>query len=803
MKHASKATESLLFLLGIAGLVFYLLLYPRLFINSAIDVQYSKEEIRDIAAESLQEMGYAACGYTIHVEFQARKTLIDFLTRRFSIKEQKKHLNELRFYYWKASCTPSESIADSLQSSAVPAWINQIELFFDQAANEFGYRIDASDDSTIVNLTSEQARRLADSTLAARLGADSSTFRYSRIKQVLHDHRIDYSVEYDRSEPILTIPVQLNIDIVGDRVGRFQREYELPDVKSTNLSRMIAIIPFFLGVVAIGIVFIIMSIKKLRADGLGLRYVSPIAISMGLANALWVLLEASTSRVDLTNTIIGMVFLGIVSSIAVLIGAACADSMAREIWDNKLNTLDALRKGFIKHRFFSLAVFRGFAFAGLLLGLVILFSRIAICFNWSDLTDIAAKVDLINTWSPFLKSFIGGYTSTIWQQYILVLFLASFLVKYLGHRLWVVSLIGLLWGILFSADAYFPTQHYYLNFLQHFVIGSVFAYILIKYDFLTLLIGFFTFYLLKNATMLYHFDHRVYVLNSGFLLLIPLILLILAAWFYKHKMDSRELNIFTPVYVNKILERERFQRELEIARRVQLSFLPREKPDIKGIDVASLCIPAMDVGGDYFDFIKLGRQKLGIAIGDVSGKGISAAFYMTLTKGFLRSIAKTIFSPKQVLKDINKLFYENVERDHFISMVYGIVDLETHIFTFARAGHNPVLTRQTQSGKTERLCPNGIALGLEKGDIFDRIIEEKQITLQSGDILAFYTDGFTEAMNSKNEEFGETRLTSLLSFSDNEDADSLLQTIQDRVKTFTGNTIQHDDMTMVILKVIS
>ena len=122
-----------------------------------------------------------------------------------------------------------------------------------------------------------------------------------------------------------------------------------------------------------------------------------------------------------------------------------------------------------------------------------------------------------------------------------------------------------------------------------------------------------------------------------------------------------------------------------------MSFLPKENPILKGIDIASICIPAFEVGGDYYDFIRLGKNKLGIIIGDVSGKGTQAAFYMTLTKGFLKAIAKHTDSPAEVLTKMNELFYENVERGRFISMIYAVVDLENKLIRIARAGHNPVI----------------------------------------------------------------------------------------------------------------
>ncbi len=170
------------------------------------------------------------------------------------------------------------------------------------------------------------------------------------------------------------------------------------------------------------------------------------------------------------------------------------------------------------------------------------------------------------------------------------------------------------------------------------------------------------------------------------------------------------------------------QSELEIARDVQMSFLPVKNPQFKGLDIAAKCIPALEVGGDYYDFVRLDESRLGIIIGDVSGKGTQAAFYMTLTKGFVKALSKTIKSPSEFLIQINELFYENVERGTFISMIYGIFDLKENTLTFSRAGHNPVLARQSDKNEIELLNPVGLALGLEKGQIFSRTIKELKVT---------------------------------------------------------------------------
>ena len=229
---------------------------------------------------------------------------------------------------------------------------------------------------------------------------------------------------------------------------------------------------------------------------------------------------------------------------------------------------------------------------------------------------------------------------------------------------------------------------------------------------------------------------------------------------------------------------------------------PREYPDIDGLDIAAVCVPANEVGGDYYDFIPSGKRCVSIAVGDVSGKGVSAAFYMALTKGILRAEAADHHSPKEILTEVNARFYENSDPNVFISMVYGTLDPEKGCFTYARAGHNPVILRRTAGGTPESFTPSGIALGLDRGDIFKQVIVEETIDISPGDVLVFYTDGFTEAINWRKEEFGEERLMGLIEQHREKRAVDIVASIEDEIKSFVGETAQRDDMTMVVVKIL-
>ncbi len=206
------------------------------------------------------------------------------------------------------------------------------------------------------------------------------------------------------------------------------------------------------------------------------------------------------------------------------------------------------------------------------------------------------------------------------------------------------------------------------------------------------------------------------------------------------------------------------------------------------------------MGGDYYDFVEVEPGKLAVVVGDVSGKGTQAAFYMTLTKGILQTLSREGLSPAEVMRRLNMLFYANAPRGTFISMIYGVFDVEARSFTFARAGHNPVILKRSPSQEPDLVQPTGMAIGLVDGPTFDNTIEERTLELRIGDVLVFYTDGFSEAMNLARDEYGDGRLARKVSDLGNRSATELLDAVAEDVHHFVGAADRHDDMTMVVVK---
>ena len=329
---------------------------------------------------------------------------------------------------------------------------------------------------------------------------------------------------------------------------------------------------------------------------------------------------------------------------------------------------------------------------------------------------------------------------------------------------------------------------------------AVIVWSLTRFDVLTAYIGFVTAATFETLPlMLAAGDYTIF--TSGAIVLGLAAATIVLGWVGLVTKDRvADTEAITPAFARHISERERMTQELQIARDVQMSLLPKATPRAPGLDIAARCVPALEVGGDYYDFVLPGAGKLGVVVGDVSGKGTEGAFYMTLTKGFLKAVARGSNSPAMVLNQANSLFYENVARGTFISLIYALIDTDTGTLTLARAGQNPALLFHPGSQNPEVVQPKGIALGLEPGEMFSRTIEEVTLPFQTGDVLVLYTDGFVESTNLSGGQFDDERFQKTIAGMSGGSASEILEGILNEVRSFAGRATQHDDMTIVVVR---
>jgi sigma-B regulation protein RsbU (phosphoserine phosphatase) len=250
-------------------------------------------------------------------------------------------------------------------------------------------------------------------------------------------------------------------------------------------------------------------------------------------------------------------------------------------------------------------------------------------------------------------------------------------------------------------------------------------------------------------------------------------------------------------------EKQRLDEELRIAREIQKSLLPEEPPSLEGLDIADLCEPAREVGGDYYDFFVLAPRRLGVMIADVSGKGTSAALYMAELKGLMLALSHDEPSPRQLLIEVNRRLAGQLDSRSFITMTYAVIDLDAGTLTHARAGHTPTIV--VSGADTEVMIPDGMVLGLRLPDAearFEGILQEHRRPVRPGDVVVLYTDGVTEAMDAEGELFGDEGLSALVSAHRHLDPAGIRERVVREVKAFVGDGQEpHDDMTMIVLKV--
>ena len=245
----------------------------------------------------------------------------------------------------------------------------------------------------------------------------------------------------------------------------------------------------------------------------------------------------------------------------------------------------------------------------------------------------------------------------------------------------------------------------------------------------------------------------------------------------------------------RLLEQRRIEKELAIAREIQLSFLPRSAPEVPGYELAGAARPHAEVGGDYYDFIPVSDYRLGLAIADSSGKGIPAGLLMAGFRMSLLAEIRNDFAIRAVMRKVNTLLHESIERDKFVTAFYGVLDHKNRVLIFSNAGHNPPILARAD-GSIELLLEGGVALGV----LPDAIYEERPIAIQPGDVLLLYTDGVSEAEAPNGEQYGQWRLEQLLTRLRELPATAILDAVVEDVLRFTGERGQNDDLTLMVVK---
>lgn len=246
-------------------------------------------------------------------------------------------------------------------------------------------------------------------------------------------------------------------------------------------------------------------------------------------------------------------------------------------------------------------------------------------------------------------------------------------------------------------------------------------------------------------------------------------------------------------------KKQKIEEELKIAKNIQNALIPKSDLNISGLDISGITEPAKEVGGDFFDYIKIDENNILITIADVSGKGVPAALYMTKLQALLRFASKMFRTPKSILCEVNKQIYKKLEKNFFVTMNLALFNTSEGKILLSRAGHNPVLF--FRDGEYKILQSKGMGLGLDNEKVFNNNLEEIEIKMKKNDVFIFYTDGLDEAMNKKREEYGLNRIIGTALNNLNTEAKVLQNILMEEIKQHRNGAEQNDDISMVIIKI--
>ncbi len=247
----------------------------------------------------------------------------------------------------------------------------------------------------------------------------------------------------------------------------------------------------------------------------------------------------------------------------------------------------------------------------------------------------------------------------------------------------------------------------------------------------------------------------------------------------------------------QLIEKKRLQGQLEVARQVQLELLPANDPELAGYDISAYNFPTEEVSGDYYDWVRIFDDQIGLVIADVSGKGVPAALLMAFLRASLRAATHIGYSPHISMAKVNYLLWESIERNQFITAFYGILDVTNKTLTYTNAGHNPPILLK-QNGELHFIDRGSIPLGMFK----DTRYHEYYLTTEPGDVLMLYTDGVTEAQNLAGEEFGRERLALAVKANRKLGARELIAAVHTEVLEWTEGHGATDDVTFFVIKAL-
>ena len=811
-KAFSRGVLLLVAALSSIGLVMYMM--PRVNPFFAGAPQITRAEARAVVEATLQKHKWKVDGYICDGLFLYDGSGLDYLMGTFGVRSMiaRGRAEELPLSFWHFEFY--QNVPKDLQRETFSFRVSP-------TGKLLAFQHNLPDSAARDSLSTAAAQFLAQQTLEAWLGAASSAFQLEQSSTTQKPKRTEHRFVFARNAPELGEGAEVvEIKIAGKEVSSGWQSYRDPQnfvtasgvVGSVNvLINVISAVIYVVLLFAVLVAFL----RKYHEGEIGVRtgiwlggIVFFALMSYGINS--WEHVGFGVGMGQLSQLYTKLIQIGLqiafgYNFIALMVMSSwtVGEQALRIDKPSLLSGVDSL----FNFKWFSKNIGRelplGFAFGAIAIGVTHLLHY--------ALIQYAGAVPRISTntgggfgfYLPFIGVLVTMIMGALFDEFVFRLFLITHLRRWFKSVAPAIVVSALLYAmfLVFFGDAYGFRAGYHV-ILSGFIVGLIQGYVFWRHGLLAAMAAMIFFTGVNQAGVLLSSEAMFFSSNAlaGVLLLAGMLLVGLIA--LKRGEEFEYTPEDEPAHIRRIKERVRLQKELEIAHRVQLGLLPKTNPNVAGFDIAGVCMPALEVGGDYFDFVDLHEGNLGIAVGDVSGKGIPAAIYMTLTKGILQSHAGEDPSPKHVLSKVNNLMYRTIERNWYVSMFYAVLDSRRRLLRFARAGHNPGIVFRTGESQARLLQTAGIGLGLDAGEKFNRTLVEGELQMSPGDTLVLYTDGFTEAMNRDTEEFGEERFFELLQRHKHSTASELVNHIFNAVKEFAGDHPQHDDMTLVVLKTL-
>jgi serine phosphatase RsbU (regulator of sigma subunit) len=653
----------------------------------------------------------------------------------------------------------------------------------------------------------------------ARMPIDWSRYREIDAQTMAAPARTDHSFTWETIDPMRGgAHLRVTATVAGSSLASWRRTIEFPKefldrYSARQTSANFASIGVALLSIALWILALILFAIRFRASEVSVRNGLLVAsILMALMVVYYTDVLSTLADSELAEALDGS-NLALYLNLGIQIFFVClgfffvwvsGESHSRDLWPAKLRTFDGLFARYFAFTDLGRGILRGFALGFGQLGLWYAgaFALTRTFDLWPGINGIeqqqlSATTLALAPWPP-LAPFTYAAQGSLMATAYLYLLSQTLLTKLTKHFALAAAIV-----LSLSSALYYNTTtlHAHWGTMASAIGPGLLAFAFFyRYDLFSVWIGQFVLLVVPYLAMFVAQPNGTLLSSgiSGFAILA--LGLVFGLWIRLNGRTLRNDQI-EPKYVRYISERERLKLELDIARRAQLQMLPRSLPNVNGLDVAAFSEPATQVGGDYFDFFELDDRHLGFAVGDVSGKGMPAALYMTMLKGSLQAQANRETGPAAILSRVNRMFRQSAEANTFVTLTYGMIDIANGLMTFARAGHNPMVVYRPSAQIAFVLQPPGIGIGLEKGEIFDRVLVEERFRLESGDIIVLYTDGLTEGRNVRSEAFGNERLMALIKSDAHGSAEALLDTIRAGYHDFVGRAEPHDDLTCLVILV--